>query len=390
MFSAEQQRLLGEKLDPSHVKGRKQGGREVGYIEGWHTIAEANRIFGFDGWERETVETKLVVEHEATIGERKDKGWRVTYTARVRVSVRAGDRVLVKEGCGAGHGIDRDLGQAHESALKEAETDAFKRAMICFGNQFGLALYDKTRANVGGAEDEDGAESAPARKPAKKAAKAPANDDEEADPRGPFVGGEDAKRVVAQAEKLLAEATTAKRVEQIADAWLKNYRGRISNNRVDYIEELTARALERVAEAPAKLSAQERVLKRLLGDLEACETIEQVKAFGQGLTDEVLISLGGKRDTLRAAFKEKLGTVAKGSKGADLEEISLQGFFDAIDQLDSGDACDSFEANFRKGAIAYGGAAWKTMKAPQREQVIHRLQGRRELIAERIVGGMAG
>src|SRR3546814_21006699 len=37
---------------------------------------------------------------------------------------------------------------AHESAKKESETDAMKRALMTFGNQFGFALYDKTRANV--------------------------------------------------------------------------------------------------------------------------------------------------------------------------------------------------------------------------------------------------
>ena len=54
-----------------------------------------------------------------------------------------------REGCGAGHGILKDLGEAHESALKEAETDAMKRALMTFGNPFGLALYDKARENVG-------------------------------------------------------------------------------------------------------------------------------------------------------------------------------------------------------------------------------------------------
>ena len=49
---------------------------------------------------------------------------------------------------GAGHGIDLDLGQAHESALKEAETDAMKRALMTFGNPFGLALYDKAQRQV--------------------------------------------------------------------------------------------------------------------------------------------------------------------------------------------------------------------------------------------------
>ena len=37
---------------------------------------------------------------------------------------------------------------AHESAIKEAETDATKRALMTFGNQFGLALYDKEQREV--------------------------------------------------------------------------------------------------------------------------------------------------------------------------------------------------------------------------------------------------
>jgi hypothetical protein len=55
---------------------------------------------------------------------------------------------LIREGSGAGHGIDVDLGQAHESAIKEAETDAMKRALMTFGNPFGLALYDKQQRQV--------------------------------------------------------------------------------------------------------------------------------------------------------------------------------------------------------------------------------------------------
>lgn len=143
-FTVDQRLALEAPLNGANVKSRSQGGRNLSYIEGWHAIAEANRIFGFDGWSRETVEIKCVSEREREIGQRKDQGWGVTYTAKVRV--RVGD--LVREGCGTGHGIDRDLGQAHESAIKEAETDGMKRALMTFGNQFGLALYDKEQANV--------------------------------------------------------------------------------------------------------------------------------------------------------------------------------------------------------------------------------------------------
>jgi hypothetical protein len=87
-----------------------------------------------------------------TIGRDQKPGWGVTYTARVRVTVNAGGLLpLVREGSGAGHGIDVDLGQAHESALKESETDAMKRALMTFGNPFGLALYDKAQRQVSSA-----------------------------------------------------------------------------------------------------------------------------------------------------------------------------------------------------------------------------------------------
>jgi hypothetical protein len=58
--------------------------------------------------------------------------------------------VVVREGCGVGHGLGDSPGLAHESALKEAETDAMKRALMTFGNRFGLALYDRQQNGVRG------------------------------------------------------------------------------------------------------------------------------------------------------------------------------------------------------------------------------------------------
>ena len=150
-FSTEQIASLSAPLDRAKVRQRRQGCNQVSYLEGWQVIAEANRIFGFDGWQRETVALRCVHQAERLIGEEQRPGWGVTYTARVRISVSAntaGQPALIREGCGAGHGIDTDLGQAHESALKEAETDAMKRALMTFGNPFGLALYDKQQREV--------------------------------------------------------------------------------------------------------------------------------------------------------------------------------------------------------------------------------------------------
>jgi hypothetical protein len=120
-------------------------------LEGWVAIKEANRIFGFDGWQRETIELRCVSESQRPIGRDQKPGWGVTYIARVRIRLGSqanGAQSLVREGSGAGHGIDVDLGLAHESALKEAETDAMKRALMTFGNPFGLALYDKQQRQV--------------------------------------------------------------------------------------------------------------------------------------------------------------------------------------------------------------------------------------------------
>ena len=151
-FSPEQLAALAAPLDRAKVRQRDQGRGKVSYLEGWQVIDEANRIFGFDGWQRQTLAVRCVNQAERLIGREQKTGWGVTYTARVRVTVSAGGRPpLVREGSGAGHGIDVDLGQAHESALKEAETDAMKRALMTFGNPFGLALYDRQQRQVSSA-----------------------------------------------------------------------------------------------------------------------------------------------------------------------------------------------------------------------------------------------
>jgi hypothetical protein len=161
-FTPDQIAALNAPLDRAKVKQRSQSGRSLSYLEGWQVIAEANRIFGFDGWQRETIDVKCVSERERKIGyppakptdkPQKD-GWGVTYVCRVRITVgHAMGAVVIREGTGSGHGIDVDLGLAHESAIKEAETDAMKRALMTFGNPFGLALYDKEQREVMSTEE---------------------------------------------------------------------------------------------------------------------------------------------------------------------------------------------------------------------------------------------
>ena len=133
---------LKAKLRYRHVRTRASNGTPISYVEGWHVIAEANRIFGYDCWDRQTLSPRCL--------------WRETqrgettcfYTAKVRITVRAGDAMIVREGIGTGTGRSSAAETAHEIALKAAETDATKRALATFGNPFGLALYDKEQRGV--------------------------------------------------------------------------------------------------------------------------------------------------------------------------------------------------------------------------------------------------
>jgi DNA recombination protein Rad52 len=149
-FSPTQFTELAAPLSRDNVKTRQQAGRNVSYIEAWHSIAECNRIFGFEAWSSATQDVTCVVDEPRKIGKAPNErdGFGVTYNARVRITVVCGEDTVIRDGYGTGHGIDADRGQAHESAIKEAESDARKRALMTFGNQFGLALYDKTQANV--------------------------------------------------------------------------------------------------------------------------------------------------------------------------------------------------------------------------------------------------
>lgn len=141
-FSDQQTKALKAKLGHHHVKTRESNGVTLAYVEGWHVVAEANRIFGFDCWDRQTVSPKClwsVVRRGETI---------CLYSSKVRVTVRAGDTVTLREGIGTGLGQATLPEIAHETALKAAETDATKRALATFGNPFGLALYDRARSQV--------------------------------------------------------------------------------------------------------------------------------------------------------------------------------------------------------------------------------------------------
>ena len=141
-FSTKQVKALRRGPDHRHIRTRQANGRELTYLEGWYTISEANRIFGFDGWSRETIESKCVLARE-------NKGiFLAVYIARVRLTIQANGSVIIREGHGTGEGRGLSPGEVHDIALKAAETDATKRALATFGRPFGLELYSGGKATI--------------------------------------------------------------------------------------------------------------------------------------------------------------------------------------------------------------------------------------------------
>jgi hypothetical protein len=138
-FSAKQLQALRRSLNPRHVRTRVSNGRDLSYLEGWYVISEANRVFGFDGWSRETVDSRCVLARE-------NRGsFLAVYIAKARITVHAHGATIVREGHGSGEGRGTSPGEVHDIALKVAETDATKRALATFGKPFGLELYRKDK-----------------------------------------------------------------------------------------------------------------------------------------------------------------------------------------------------------------------------------------------------
>lgn len=147
-LTSDQVKELQKPIDPSRVK--KDAHKGFSYLEAWDVRRTMNRIFGFGSWSAEITSMELVSEREVT--QRNGKpGWNVVYRAQCRISF--GD--LFEGGCtytewAAGDSTNPVLYEAHDQAIKTAESQAFKRCAMNLGDQFGLSLYNdgSTEATV--------------------------------------------------------------------------------------------------------------------------------------------------------------------------------------------------------------------------------------------------
>ena len=143
MFNDKQMKALQSELSADRIKVRDKANIKLSYLEGFDIIDTANNIFGYGNWAY-TISSLEQVSQEVNANQNVV----VCYKAIVKVDVYDIDHstMISRQDVGFGTGVARSLADAHENSAKEAVTDALKRSLRSFGNQFGNSLYDKSKS----------------------------------------------------------------------------------------------------------------------------------------------------------------------------------------------------------------------------------------------------
>lgn len=130
-------------LSPSRV-AHTQGQSNMA---AWDIRAHLTRVFGFARWTDEALEpTTLLYEQETQTNAGK-AAYKVAYKSTRRLTIMApdGTHVAFYDGSAVGESTMPDFkrGDAHDMAMKTAESQALKRCAVNLGTQFGLSLYNQ-------------------------------------------------------------------------------------------------------------------------------------------------------------------------------------------------------------------------------------------------------
>ncbi|MGV9142172.1 MAG: Rad52/Rad22 family DNA repair protein, partial [Promethearchaeota archaeon] len=123
---------LEEELDESAIETRETDYGEVDYIKSNFAIQQANDIFNYD-WSGKIVDLQKLSEEEFT----KDGKtyYNINFICRYQVMVDGESN----EDVGFGSSTQGNKSSATETAVKSAVSDAIKRSLRHYGNQFGLS-----------------------------------------------------------------------------------------------------------------------------------------------------------------------------------------------------------------------------------------------------------
>ena len=126
-------------INPSRVG---KDGKGFAHLEAWDVRAHLIRIFGFANWSAELIEMEPIFE--TSIEKDGKTRWTVAYRATMRLTIFTGgmeDAVYAEAAVGDSTN-NPSRADAHDMAIKTAESQAFKRCAINLGDQFGLSLYN--------------------------------------------------------------------------------------------------------------------------------------------------------------------------------------------------------------------------------------------------------
>lgn len=131
---------LLKPIHPSRVSKDRNG---YSHVEGYEQRAHLNRLFGFARWSGETTAMELVFESSEEKNGRT--GWTAAYRAQYTLTIHSYDGAKLATYIEWAMGDARNQpvrAEAHDLAVKMAETQALKRAASNLGDQFGLGLYN--------------------------------------------------------------------------------------------------------------------------------------------------------------------------------------------------------------------------------------------------------
>ncbi len=140
-FDQQQIDMLHQPLEARFIEHRPGGGgKQLAYISAKTAIDTAKRVFGFGKWGYRVVSRSF---EKSTNPDGTCTGF--FYTADVELYVIGCPFPFPGEGIGVVTPLKSGAitPDCHEKARKEAVTDAMKRALRHYGDQFGLALYDE-------------------------------------------------------------------------------------------------------------------------------------------------------------------------------------------------------------------------------------------------------
>jgi hypothetical protein len=117
-------------------------GKGFAHVEAWDIRRHLIRVFGFGGFDTDLIDVQLVSQIDIPAGNKTR--YTVVYRVAVKLTVKV-DGVELGHWHGAAIGDATNqpgLADAHDLALKTADSQALKRAAVNMGDQFGLSLYN--------------------------------------------------------------------------------------------------------------------------------------------------------------------------------------------------------------------------------------------------------